>query len=214
MGMIRAIRMMNDINTGALTGAALETLLSTDPGHLGEWMQQLQFRGPCRQLAASSTAMTAVAASSTAMTAVAASSTAMTAVIASSTARSAIYNSDTALTAISGSSTAISTITGNGAYKTLTGINSTSTVTAIGFTGSAIIVKLSQSWSSNAGTNMTIGNLRAGTTISGTETNSASYNATAGVPGNTWVLPAQSTATQSNTAGGIGSVLNIGYIYV
>jgi hypothetical protein len=158
--------------------------------------------------------MTAVAASSTAMTAVAASSTAMTAVVASSTARLAIYNSDTALTAVSASSTAISTITGNAAYLTMTGINSTSTPASIGFTGNAIIVKLSQSWSNSSGTNMTIGNLRAGTGISGTETNSASYNAIANVPVNTWVLPALSTATQTNTAGGIGSVLNIGYLYV
>ncbi|MDE1943471.1 MAG: hypothetical protein KGI47_10080 [Betaproteobacteria bacterium] len=165
-------------------------------------------------VAASSTAMTAVAASSTAMTAVAASSTAMNAVIASATARSAIYNSDTALNAISASATAITTITGNAAYQTLVNQNSTTTATAIGFTGNAIIVKLSQSWSNSSGTNMVIGNLRSGTAISGTENNSVSYNATAGVPENTWVLPAQSTAVQSNTAGSIGSTLNIGYIYV
>lgn len=141
----------------------------------------------------------------------------MTAVIASSTARSAIYNSDTALNAISDSTTAIAAIAASAGYQTKTGINSTSSATSIGFTGPAIIIKLSQSWSSDAASNMVIGNLRAGTAISGTKNNGATtgtYNATANVPGNTWVLPAQATATQSNTAGGIGAVLNIGFIYV
>jgi hypothetical protein len=161
--------------------------------------------------------MSAVAASSTAMNAVAASSTAMNAVAASSTARSAIYNSDTALNAISASTTAIAAIVASAGYLTKTGIASSDTATSIAFTGPAIIIKLSQSWADNAGSNMVIGNLRAGTAISGTKHNGATtgtYNATANVPGNIWVLPAQATATQYNTAGGIGAVLNIGFIYV
>ncbi len=97
MGMIRAIRLLNDVNSGATTGATLESILSGDAGHLGEWQQMLQFRGAARQLAASSTAMTAVIASSTAMTAVAASSTAMTAVAASSTAMTAVNANDQAV---------------------------------------------------------------------------------------------------------------------
>jgi hypothetical protein len=168
-------------------------------------------------VAASSTAMNAVAASSTAMDAVAASSTAMNAVAASSTARAAIYNSDTALGAIAASTTAINAIAASAGYQTKVNINSTTTATSIGFTGRAIIIKLSQSWADSAGSNMVIGNLRAGTAISGTKHNGATtgtYNATANVPGNIWVLPAQATATQYNTAGGIGAVLNIGFIYV
>ena len=217
MPMVRAMRMLNAVEAGTLSGTQLETLLIADPGRLAEFAVLLGMRGQTRRIAASSTAMTAVIASSTAMTAVAASSTAMTAVIASSTARAAIYNSDTALGAIAASTTAIAAIAASASYQTKTGINSALSAASIGFTGPAIIIKLSQSWSSYAGSNMVIGNLRAGTAISGTKNNGpapGTYNATAGVPGNTWVLPAQATATQSNTAGGIGSALNIGFIYV
>ena len=275
MPMVRAMRMLNAVEAGTLSGAQLEALLIADPGRLAELNVLLGMRGQTRRIVASSTAMTAVAASSTAMTAVAASSTAMTAVVASSTAmtavdasdqalriwtlagtnqvwsnfanftavaasstamtavaasstamtavaasstaRAAIYNSDTALEAIAASTTAIAAIAASAGYQTKTGINSAPSAASIGFTGPAIIIKLSQSWSSNADSNMIIGNLRAGTAISGTKNNGpapGTYNATAGVPGNTWVLPAQATATQSNTAGSIGAVLNIGFIYV
>ena len=207
MPMIRAMRLLNAVEAGTTTGAQLENLLTADPGRLAEFNVLLGMRGQMRRMAASSTAMTAVIASSTAMTAVAASGTA----------RAAIYNSDTALEAIAASTTAIAAIAASAGYQTKTGINSAPSAASIGFTGPAIIIKLSQSWSSNAGSNMVIGNLRAGTAISGTKNNGSApgtYNATAGVPGNTWVLPAQATATQSNTAGGIGAVLNIGFIYV
>ena len=236
MPMIRAMRMLNAVEVGTTSGAQLEALLA-DPGRLAEFNVLLGMRGQTRRMAASSTAMaavaasstamaaviasstamTAVAASSTAMAAVTASSTAMAAVAASSTARAAIYNSDTALNAIAASATAIAAIAASAAYQTKVNINSTNAATSIGFTGPAIIIKLSQSWSDSAGQNMVIGSLRAGTAISGTKNNGSApgtYNATAGVPGNTWVLPAQATATQSNTAGGIGAVLNIGFIYV
>ena len=89
MPMVRAMRLLNAIEVGTTSGAALETLLA-DPGRLGEWQQLLVLRGQMRRMAASSTAMTAVAASSTAMTAAAASSTAMAAVEASSTAINAV----------------------------------------------------------------------------------------------------------------------------
>ncbi len=164
-------------------------------------------------LVASPTALNAFIASSTAMDAVAASTTAMNTVIASSTAKLAMYNSDTALNAISSSAVAISTITGNAAYATFTNLPFSQSIVNIGFTGKAIIVKLSQSWSTSTN-NVTIGNLRSGTTISGIDTITATYNETSGVPGNTWVLPALSTATHSNDYAALGDVLNIGFIYV
>ncbi len=197
MPMVRAMRLLNAIEAGTTTGAQLETLLTADPGRRAEFNVLLGMRGQMRRMAASSTAMTAV--------------------IESATARLAIYNSDIALNAIASSSVAITTITGNPAYKILNRIPSTTSAAAIWFDGDAIIVKLSQSWGDSANTNMVIGNLRAGTAISGTKNNGAvngTYNATAGVPGNTWVLPAQATATQHNTLSSIGSVLNIGFLYV
>ena len=237
MPMIRAMRLLNAVEVGTTSGAQLQTLLNADSGRLAEFNVLLGMRGQTRRMAASSTAMAAVAASSTAMAAVAASSTAMAAVIASSTAmaaviasstamaavaasstaRAAIYNSDTALNAIAASVTAIDAIVASAAYQTKVNINSTTAAQSIGFTGPAIIIKLSQSWSSNASKNMVIDNLRSGTAISGINNCGpapGTYNAATGVPGNTWVLPAQATATQKNTAGSMGSVLNIGFIYV
>ena len=99
MPMIRAMRMLNAIEAGTLTGEALETLLASDPGRLAELNVLLGMRGQARRMAASSTAMTAVVASSTAMTAVAASSTARAAVYASPTALAAIDASPTGLVA-------------------------------------------------------------------------------------------------------------------
>ena len=97
MPMVRAMRMLNAIEAGTLTGAQLQTLLTTDAGRLAELNVLLGLRGQCRRLAASSTAMAAVIASSTAMAAVAASSTAMAAVAASSTAMAAVNANDQAV---------------------------------------------------------------------------------------------------------------------
>lgn len=96
MPMLRAIRTLNNLEAGTLSGAALQTLLA-DTGRLGDFVSLVTQRGHARRLAASSTAMTAVAASSTAMAAVIASSTAMTAVTASSTAMTAVAASSTAM---------------------------------------------------------------------------------------------------------------------
>ena len=197
MPMIRAMRLLNAVEVGTTSGAQLQTLLNADSGRLAEFNVLLGMRGQTRRMAASSTAMAAVAASSTA--------------------RAAIYNSDTALNAIAASVTAIDAIVASAAYQTKVNINSTTAAQSIGFTGPAIIIKLSQSWSSNASKNMVIDNLRSGTAISGINNCGpapGTYNAATGVPGNTWVLPAQATATQKNTAGSMGSVLNIGFIYV
>jgi hypothetical protein len=98
MGIVRAIRMLNAATSGNLTGAQIETLLTTGD-RLGEWEQLLALRGQAGILAASSDAMTAVAASSTAMTAVAASSTARAAVNANLTALAAVEASTPGLVA-------------------------------------------------------------------------------------------------------------------
>ena len=117
MPMVRAMRMLNAIEAGTLTGAQLETLLTRDRGRLAEFNQLLQLRGQVRRMAASSTAMQAIVASSTAMQAIAASSTAMDAVWASNVAadavltssvgREAVYNSDIALARLQANPTQI-----------------------------------------------------------------------------------------------------------
>jgi len=100
MPALRALRTMNAIEAGTLTGAALQTYLSDvtlGAGRLADFNMLINARGHARRVAASATAMTAVIASSTAMTAVIASSTAMTAVIASSTAMTALNANDQAV---------------------------------------------------------------------------------------------------------------------
>ena len=115
MPMVRAMRMLNAIEAGTLSGSQLETLLTADPGRLAELNQLLTMRGQCRRLAASNTAMTAVAASTTAMTAVIASNTAMTAAAASNTAMTAVAASATAMAAVAASATATDAIRTNAA---------------------------------------------------------------------------------------------------
>ena len=151
MPMIRAMRLLNAVEAGTITGAQLQTLLA-DPGRLAEFNVLLGMRGQTRRMAASSTAMTAVlasstaraaviasstamtavAASSTAMTAVLASSTAMTAVAASSTAKMAVFNSDTALNAIAASTTAMAAMRAAAGYIVGTSAAATSPVTISG----------------------------------------------------------------------------------
>ena len=97
MPMVRAMRMLNAIEAGTLTGSQLETLLTSDPGRLAEFNVLLGLRGQVRRMAASRTAMQAVAASSQAMAAVAASQNALAAIRQSSTAISAINASSQAL---------------------------------------------------------------------------------------------------------------------
>ena len=112
MPMLRAIRTLNNLEAGTLSGAALQTLLA-DTGRHGDFVSLVTQRGHARRLAASSTAMAAVAASSTAMAAIVASNTALAAVFASSTARVAIYDHATALatlTAIANVQTYLKTI--------------------------------------------------------------------------------------------------------
>ena len=110
MPMVRAMRMLNAVEAGTLTGAQLQTLLTADPGRLAELNVLLGMRGQARRMAASSTAMNAVAASSTAMAAVIASSTAMAAVAASSTAMAAVAASSTAMAAMNASDTAMNAL--------------------------------------------------------------------------------------------------------
>ena len=100
MPMVRAMRMLNAIEAGTLTGAQLETLLTSDRGRLAEFNQLLQLRGQVRRMAASSTAMQAIAASSTAMSALLANSAAWNTVVSSSTAMAAVAASSTAMDAV------------------------------------------------------------------------------------------------------------------
>ena len=110
MPMLRAIRTLNNLEAGTLSGSALQTLLA-NTGRLGDFVSLVTQRGHARRLAASSTAMAAVAASSTAMAAVAASSTAMAAIVASNTALAAVFASSTARVAIYDHATALATLT-------------------------------------------------------------------------------------------------------
>lgn len=124
MPMLRAIRTLNNLEAGTLSGSALQTLLA-DTGRLGDFVSLVTQRGHARRLAASSTAMAAVAASSTAMAAVAASSTAMTAIGASNTALEAVFASSTAMTAVAESSTAMTAVAASSTALTAIGANNT-----------------------------------------------------------------------------------------
>ena len=131
MPMVRAMRMLNAVEAGTLTGAQLQTLLTADPGRLAELNVLLGMRGQARRVAASSTAMTAVAASSTAMAAVAASSTAMAAVAASSTAMTAVAASSTAMAAVIASSTAMTAVVASSTAMTAVAASSTAMAAVI-----------------------------------------------------------------------------------
>lgn len=109
MPMLRAIRTLNNLEAGTLTGSGLQTLLA-DTGRLGDFVSLIAQRGFSRRMAASSTAMTAVAASATVMADVVdnatwlaeigASNTALAALFASSAARVALYDHASALTTL------------------------------------------------------------------------------------------------------------------
>ena len=162
MPMIRAMRMLNAIEAGTLTGAQLQTLLTGDPGRLAELNQLLQLRGQVRRLAASSTAMAAVIASSTAMAAVAASSTAMAAVAASSTAMAAVaaskaallacWNSETALTALRGSAAALTALMASQYKSTVGNGNAPSSLTITMLAGKTILLQSCNANSSDTNT--------------------------------------------------------------
>ena len=178
MPMVRAMRMLNAIEAGTLTGAQLETLLTDDPGRLAELSVLLGMRGQVRRIAASSTAMTAVAASSTAMTAVAASSTAMTAVAASSTAKMAVFNSDTALNAIAASGTALTALRTAAGYAVYSSAATTAaTISGPVAGGSYIVLGLSTSNAPNGVVN-TLSTRRSGSAVVATTTSDGTGFAT------------------------------------
>ena len=52
MPMVRAMRMLNAVEAGTLTGAQLQTLLTADPGRLAELNVLLGMRGQARRMAA------------------------------------------------------------------------------------------------------------------------------------------------------------------
>jgi hypothetical protein len=185
MAMISAMRMLNALENGTLTGAQLQTLLANN-SRRGELQVLLEIPGQVRRItannvtmtavAASSTAMTAVAASSTAMTAVIASSVAMTAVIASSTAKMAIFNSDTALAAIATSSTALTAMRAAPQYALSAG--TTGAIAGLNAAGSYIVVGLSTSNGTSSGVN--IATRRAGSSVSMFQAATGAGNGSAG----------------------------------
>jgi hypothetical protein len=137
MPMVRAMRMLNAIEAGTLSGANLEALLTEDAGRLAELTVLMGMRGQARRMVSSSTAMAAVAASSTAMAAVAASSTAMAAVIALSTAMAAVAASSTAMAAVAASSTAMAAVAASSTAK-MAIFNSDTALNAIKASGTAM----------------------------------------------------------------------------
>ena len=116
MPALRALRTMNAIEAGTLTGAALQTYLSDatlGAGRLADFNMLINARGHARRMASSATAMAAVAASSTAMAAVSVSSSAMAAVAASISAMAAVAASGSAMAAVIASSTAMAALNAN-----------------------------------------------------------------------------------------------------
>ena len=197
MGMVRAIRMLNAASSGNLTGAQIETLLTTGD-RLGEWQQLLTLRGQALILAASPTALDAVFASPTARAAVFASPTALDAVFASPTARAAVFASptamaaaaesvaakealwasDTALAAIQASATAMAAMRAASGYVIdSTNLNGTTPVT-ISLPGARYIL-LGVSQASGGDRILTMTTARSGTTqsVAGATVGASSTNA-------------------------------------
>lgn len=127
MGIVNGISIVNNLLAGSLSGAQLQSYLSTGLNR-ASFAQVIHVRRQIRLLAESPSAMAAVAASSTAMTAVAASSTAMEAVIASSAAWAAVMASSTAMAAVAASSTAMTAVAAS--YMAMTAVIANSTAWA------------------------------------------------------------------------------------
>ena len=115
MPMVRAMRMLNAIEAGMLSGEQLETLLTNDSGRLAEFNVLLSMRGQMRRIVASNTSITAIANSSAAMSAIIASSAALDAVMSSSAALATVVSSSVAMTAIINSNTAMDAIVSSSA---------------------------------------------------------------------------------------------------
>lgn len=139
MPMLRAIRTLNNLEAGTLTGSGLQTLLA-DTGRLGDFVSLIAQRGFSRRMAASSTAMTAVAASSTAMTAVVASPMTIDTLLTSSTARPLLIASSAAMTAVAASATVMADVVDNATW--LAEIGASNTALAALFASSAVRVAL------------------------------------------------------------------------
>ena len=218
MPMVRAMRVLNAIEAGTLSGSALETLLAGDAGRLAELTQLLQLRGQCRRLAASSTAMNAViasstamnavAASSTAMNAVAASSTAMNAVAASSTAKMAVFNSDTALNAIAGSATAMAAARAASQYSVVSWTENGATPVSLTLTGTHHIV-LGASRNASIARAVTLTTLRSGTTVSGTTPSTAAVASTTATDFNVAIPLVSPHTARLSGSGSVTSYLGI-----
>lgn len=112
---IRAMRLLNALVAGSVTGSQLQTLLSGDGGLLAEWNILLDRRGQANRLAGSSAAMTALAASNTAVDALVGSANAMKSVASSSAAMAVAAASSPIMAAIAASGVLMQTIAASSA---------------------------------------------------------------------------------------------------
>lgn len=99
MPMVRAIRMLNAMEAGMLSGSQLESLMDTDPSRAGELNVLMNMRGQYRRMLASGTTMAALAGSATALR--------MAMAIDSIAFKLALYESDEALAAVFASSSSM-----------------------------------------------------------------------------------------------------------
>ena len=120
MPMVRAMRLLNAIEAGTLSGAQLDALFASDPSRLGEFRVLLGMPGQLKRMFASITTMDILCSSATAMATICGDRTAITTlynasgsipiITGSGIARLAIWNSDTALAAIQASNAAVTTM--------------------------------------------------------------------------------------------------------
>ena len=157
MPALRALRTMNAIEAGTLTGAALQTYLSDatlGAGRLADFNMLINARGHARRMASSATAMAAVIASSSAMTAVIASNSAMAAVAASVSAMAAVIASSSAMTAVIASNSAMAAVAASGTAMAAVAASGTAMAAVIASNSAMAAVAASSSamaavWASN-----------------------------------------------------------------
>lgn len=123
--MVRAIRMLNAMEAGLLSGSQLESLMATDPSRAGELNVLINMRGQYRRMLASSTTVAALAGSATALR--------MAMAIDPIAVKLALYENDDALAAVFASSAsmddlrALATVYG----KAANGINTISLASTV-----------------------------------------------------------------------------------
>lgn len=99
MPMVRAIRMLNAMEAGLLSGSQLESLIATDPSRGGELNVLMNMRGQYRRMLSSNTTVASLAGSATALR--------MAMAIDPIAVKLALYESDEALAAVLASSSSM-----------------------------------------------------------------------------------------------------------